>query len=170
MEFQDLIFKRYSVRSYKKDPVEKWKIEKILEAARIAPSAANRQPYKIIVIETEGRKDELRRIYSTEWFVQAPVVIAICAIKSDAWTRKDGKNHADIDCAIAMDHIILAATDLSLGTCWICAFDVEEARRILGIPRMVEPVAFTPVGYPDDAPKQKKRKPVEEIVCYDKWQ
>ncbi|MCM8815219.1 MAG: nitroreductase family protein [Candidatus Omnitrophica bacterium] len=170
MEFQDLISKRYSVRAYKKDPVEKWKIEKILEAARFAPSAANRQPYKIIVIETEGRKEELKRIYSAEWFVQAPLIVGICAIKNIAWSRKDGKNHADIDCAIAMDHMILAATDLGLGSCWICAFDVEQARRILGIPPEVEPVAFTPVGYPDDLPKEKRRKPIEEIVCYGRWQ
>ncbi|MCM8817186.1 MAG: nitroreductase family protein [Candidatus Omnitrophica bacterium] len=170
MEFQELISKRYSVRSYKTDPVEKWKIEKIIEAARIAPSAANRQPYKIIVIETEGRKDELKKIYCADWFVQAPIVIAICGIKSAAWTRKDGKNHVDIDCAIAMDHMILAATDIGLGTCWICAFDPIEAKRILNLPEDIEPVAFTPVGYPADSPKPKKRKDIAELVCRNIWQ
>ncbi|MCX7704720.1 MAG: nitroreductase family protein [bacterium] len=169
MEFQEVIVKRYSVRAYKSEPVEKWKIEKILEATRVAPSAANRQPYKIIVISTEGRRDELKEIYSADWFVQAPVIIAICGIKSVAWTRKDGKNHVDIDCAIAMDHLILAATELGLGTCWICAFDPDAARKILKLPEDVEPIAFTPVGYPADNPKMKKRKELSELVCYDVW-
>ncbi len=169
MEYQKLIEKRYSVRAYRKDPVEKWKIEKILQAARLAPSAANRQPYRIILINTLQRQDELRKIYDVDWFVQAPVVICICGIKSQAWTRNDGKNHADIDCAIAMDHMILAAADLGLGTCWICAFDVENAKKILKLPEGVEPVAFTPLGYPVDLSKEKKRKKLEEIVCYDFW-
>ncbi len=87
-----------------------------------------------------------------------------------AWTRSDGKNHADIDCAIAMDHMILAATDLGLGTCWICAFNPDEAKSVLKLPENVEPVAFTPVGYPADSPKTKKRKNLADLVCYNIWQ
>ncbi|HOC03714.1 MAG TPA: nitroreductase family protein [Candidatus Ratteibacteria bacterium] len=170
MEFEDLIAKRYSVRAYSNRPIEDYKLNRILNAARLAPSAANKQPYKIIVIHTEGRKDDLKRIYSAEWFVQAPIVLAICGIMSEAWVRKDGKNHVDVDCAIAMDHIILAATNLGFGTCWICAFDPQEAKRILGIPMGVEPVAFTPLGYPSDTPVEKKRKSIDMIVCYEKWQ
>jgi len=170
MEFMELIKKRYSVRSYKNIPVEEWKIKKILEAVQMSPSAANRQPYKIIIIHTEGRQEELKKIYSAEWFVQAPVVICICGIKNLAWKRNDGKNHVDIDCAIAMDHLVIAATDLGLGTCWICAFDPCQARKILKIPDDVEPIAFTPLGYPADSPREKKRKLIEELVCYEFWQ
>ncbi len=167
MDFEKLIQVRYSVRAYKKDPVEKWKIEKILEAARLAPSAANRQPYKIFLISTEKYREELKKIYGAEWFVQAPVVICICGIRNQAWTRNDGKNHFDIDCAIAMDHMILAATELGLGTCWICAFDVQSVKKFLKLPENLEPVAFTPLGYAADKPKDKKRKKIEEIVCHD---
>lgn len=170
MDFEKLISIRYSVRAYKNQPVEEWKIEKILNAACLAPSAANRQPYKFVVIKTEGKQDELKKIYSPDWFVQAPVVIAVCGIKSQAWKRSDGKNHTDIDCAIAMDHLILAATELGLGTCWICAFNADEAKKILKLPEDVEPVAFTPLGYPADMPKAKKRKSLNQIVCYETWQ
>ncbi len=170
MEFENLIAKRYSVRAYKKDPVEDEKLNRILEAARLAPSAANRQPYRIIVVHTEGRKKELNRIYPAEWFVQAPIVLVICGIVNAAWVRRDGKNHVDVDCAIAMDHIILAATNLGLGTCWICAFDAQEAKKVLKIPQGVEPIAFTPLGNPADSPKEKKRKPLQQIVCYENWQ
>lgn len=169
MEFEELVAKRYSVRAYKSDPVEDWKLDKILEAARLAPSAANRQPYKIIVIHTEGKKDKIKKIYSAEWFVQPPIILAVCGIVSAAWVSSDGKNHVDIDCAIVMDHMILAATNLGLGTCWICAFDVQEARKILKIPEGVEPITFTPVGYPADMPKEKKRKSIHQIVCYENW-
>ncbi|MGB9642676.1 MAG: nitroreductase family protein [Candidatus Ratteibacteria bacterium] len=170
MEFEKLISARYSVRAYKNTPVEEWKIEKILQAARMAPSAANRQPYKIIVIGTKGKESELRKVYDADWFVQAPVVIAICGIKNEAWTRRDGKNHLDVDCAIAMDHMILTATDLGLGTCWICAFNPSEAKKLLRIPEGVDVIALTPVGYPADTPGLKKRKDLKQLVCRDFWQ
>ena len=169
MEFFDLIKKRYSVRAYQSKPVEEEKLQQVLEAANLAPTAANRQPFKIIVIHTKGREAELKRIYHREWFSQAPLVIGICAAASEAWSRMDGKNYADIDATIVMDHLILAATDLGLGTCWIAAFDPAAARGILGLPDDVEPVAFTPLGYPADEMKMKKRKSLEEIVRYEKW-
>jgi len=170
VEFEKLISERYSVRQYSDKPVEEWKIEKILQAARIAPSAANRQPYKIIVIETKGKEDELKKVYDADWFISAPLIIAICGIKKEAWTRRDGKNHVDIDCAICMDHMILAATDLGLGTCWICAFDPAEAKKMLRIPEGVEVIALTPVGYPADKPGIKRRKGLNQLVCRDFWQ
>lgn len=167
MEFLELTKKRYSVRAYKSTPVEYDKLEEVLEAARMAPTAANRQPFQLIIIPTEGREEELLRIYNKSWFVQAPVVICACGITSESWVRQDGKNYCGVDVAIAMDHLILAAADLGLGTCWVGAFNPEEARKVLKIPDELEPIAFTPLGYPDDQPRDKIRKPIEEIIRYD---
>ena len=167
MEFFDLIKKRYSVRAYQSKPVEEEKLQKILEAANLAPTAANRQPFKIIVIHTRGKEAELKQIYHRDWFSQASLVIGICAVKSAAWSRMDNKNYADVDATIAMDHLILAATDLGLGTCWIAAFDPKAAKEILSLPDDVEPLAFTPLGYPADEWRPKKRKSLAQIVQYE---
>mgnify|MGYP000067659229 CR=1 FL=1 len=169
MEFSELIRKRYSVRAYKPDPVEEDKLHQVLEAARLAPTAANQQPFQLIVVHTAGREEEVRRIYNRDWFVRAPLVICICGIPAQGWVRRDGKNYTDVDVAIVMDHLILAATDLGLGTCWIGAFDVQAAREVLGLPDDVEPIAFTPLGYPADRPGPKKRKPLSELVRYEHW-
>lgn len=170
MDFAELIRSRYSVRAYKPDPVSEDKLKRILEAAHLAPTAANRQPFKLIIIKTQGREDELRRLYSRDWFVQAPLVIGLIALPENAWKRRDGKNYADVDGAIVMDHLILAAANEGLGTCWVGAFDPAAAREILKLPEEVEPLAFTPLGYPADNPSPKKRKNLEELVCYEKWQ
>ena len=169
MEFAELIQKRYSVRAYKPDPVEEEKLKQVLEAMRLAPTAANRQPFRFIVIHTKGREAELRRIYHRGWFVQAPLVICACGVPAQNWVRDDGKNYNDVDVAIAMDHLILAAADQGLGTCWIGAFDSAAAREVLGLPDGVEPVAFTPLGYPADQPGPKERKPLEELVRHEGW-
>lgn len=169
MDFSTLIKTRYSVRAYKSDPVGDSELQQVLEAARLAPTAANRQSFKLIVIHTQGREQELRRIYNRDWFVQAPLVICACGIPGGAWTRADNKNYAVVDVAIVMDHLILAAADLGLGTCWVGAFDAAEACEILGLPEGVEPIAFTPLGYPADKPKPKERKTLEELVRYEHW-
>lgn len=170
MEFFQLVQERYSVRSYRPQPVEEEKLQLVLQAARLAPTAANKQPIQIVVIHTAGREAELKRIYSRDWFVQAPLVIALCALPAQGWTRRqDGKNYTDVDAAIVMDHLVLAATDLGLGTCWIAAFDPAAAREVLGLPEGVEPVAFTPLGYPADAAGAKVRKPLAELVRYERW-
>jgi nitroreductase len=169
MDFFDLCQRRYSVRAYKPNPIEEDKLHKVLDAARLAPTAANRQPFQLIVIHTAGRQAELKRLYHREWFSQAPIVIGICALPAAAWVRKDGKNYADVDATIAMDYLILAAADLGLGTCWVAAFDPAAARDILQLPDGVEPVAFTPLGYPADQPRAKDRKPLAELVRYEHW-
>ncbi len=170
MGFLELIEKRYSVRAYKPDPVEDEKLQQVLEAARLAPTAANRQPFRLIVIHTAGREAELKRIYRQDWFTQAPLVLCACGIPAQAWVRReDGKNYTDVDVAIVMDHLTLAAADLELGTCWIAAFDPDAAREVLGLPDDVEPVAFTPLGYAADRPRPKKRKPLDALVQYERW-
>lgn len=169
MEFSELIQKRYSVRAYQPKPVEEEKLRQVLEAANWAPTAANRQPFRIIVIHTQGKEAELKRLYHRDWFSQAPLVVGICAVASEAWSRMDGKNYADVDATIAMDHLILAAANLGLGTCWVAAFNPDVAREILALPPDVEPIAFTPLGYPADTWKPKKRKLLSNIVRYEKW-
>ncbi len=170
MEFSDLIAARYSVRAYRPDPVEDEKLQAVLEAARLAPTAANRQPFELVVIHTAGREEEIRKIYRKPWFVQAPLVIAVCAISSQAWVRESDRFNARfIDAAIAADHLILAAANLGLGTCWIAAFNVEAARQVLRLPAEAEPVIFTPLGYPADLPGEKIRKPLADLVRYEHW-
>lgn len=169
MNFLDLAQQRYSVRAYKPDPVDEETLHQVLDAARLAPSACNKQPYQFIVIRTAGREQELRKVYHRSWFHQAPLVICACTIQDDAWVRRDGKNYAYVDTAIAMDHLILAATSLGLGTCWVAAFDVDAARDLLKLPANVEPVAFTPLGFPTDAPRSKDRKPLTDLVRYEQW-
>jgi len=170
MDFQEVIRKRYSVRAYKPDRVEEEKLARVLEAARLAPTACNLQPFRVIVIETKGREKELRRVYGREWFTQAPLVLAVCALPKESWVRRyDGWNSAEVDATIAMSHIVLAAAAEGLGTCWIAAFDPKAAREVLGLPAEVVPSAFTPLGYPADAPPPKKRKAAGELVRRDRW-
>lgn len=169
MELLDVIKNRYSVRGYKKDPVEDEKLQKVLEAAQTAPTAANKQPFQLIIIKTKGREDELKRIYHADWFIQAPLVICACSVPDDGWIRQDGKNYSEVDATIAMDHIILTATDLGLGTCWIAAFNAEAAHEVLNIPDNVTPLIFTPLGYPNADPRGTDRKSLKEIIRKDNW-
>lgn len=166
MDVFEVIQKRYSVRSYKPDPVEPEKLQQILECARLAPTAANRQAIKIIIISTAGNQEVLQKIYHRSWFSTAPYLLCVCSIPSKCWVRNDRKNYSDVDAAIVMDHMVLAATAQGLGTCWVAAFDVEAARAILQLDDAWEPIAFTPLGYPDHTAAKKVRKPLEETIIY----
>jgi nitroreductase len=169
MNFHNLVKQRYSVRDYSPEPIDPQKLEHVLEAARLAPTAANRQPFQLIVIHTEGIKEELYRIYDRDWFVNAPIVICACGLPKQGWVRVDGKSYIDVDIAIVMDHISLAAADLDLGTCWVASFDVEAAREILRIPEEAEPIIFMSLGHPRGVVGDKERKSLNELVSYDKW-
>lgn len=169
MEFRELIRTRYSVRAYRSTPVTEEVLLQVLEAAQLAPTAANRQALQLVVVHTAGREAELKRIYDRDWFAQAPVVLCACGLPAENWVRRDAKNYNDVDVAIVMDHLILAAANLGLGTCWIGAFDPVAAREVLGLPLGVEPIVFTPLGYPADQLKPKKRKPISELVRYEHW-
>lgn len=169
MEFNDLIKKRYSVRAYKPDPIEDEKLNFVLEAARLAPSAANRQPFHLIIIHTEGRQAELQRIYHRDWFTQAPLLVCACGIPRQGWLRYDNRLFMDVDVAIMMDHLILAATDVGLGTCWVASFNIQAARELLALPDEVEPLIFTPLGYPADQAGVKTRKSLTDLIRYERW-
>ncbi|MBT3878362.1 MAG: nitroreductase [Candidatus Scalindua sp.] len=164
MDFYETINLRRSIRAYKKDPVENDKLDRILNAARLAPTAANRQPFSLIVVKNEQVKYKLKDAYSQEWFYTAPVIICACASPGTAWKRNDGKAYVDVDVAIAMDHLILAASAEGLGTCWIAAFKPEVVRDALNIPDNLEPLILTPLGYPEVIPEPTFRKPLEEMV------
>ena len=169
MDFSELVAKRYSVRSYLPKMVEEEKLNQILEAARLAPTAANRQPFRIIIIHTVGKEEQLKTIYTRDWFVSAPLVICACAVLNEAWVRKDGKSYVDVDVAIVVDHMTLMAANLGLGTCWIANFNLEAAKRFLGTPDNVIPLIFSPLGYPADSPKPKERKALVDLVRYEHW-
>jgi nitroreductase len=171
MRFSQLITRRYSVRNYKSTPVESHKLEQVLEAARLAPSAVNFQPWHFIIVTQPENLAKIHLTYHREWFKTAPVIIIACADHSLSWKRSiDGKDSAEIDVAIAVDHITLQAADLGLGTCWVCNFDTQRCAEALNLPGFIEPVAMIPLGYPasDEIPV-KKRKLLEEIIHWEKF-
>ena len=171
MSFFALVKKRYSVREFTNQKVEKEKIKKILKTANLAPSAVNYQPWHFIVITEEGLKKSIAKAYPRSWFQEAPVIIAACGDHSQSWKRRDGKDHCDVDVAIAVDHLTLAAADQGLGTCWVCAFDARMVEEVLKLPSHLEAVALIPLGYPQktEAP-EKKRKDWDEIVSWNGYQ
>ncbi len=170
MDFSNLLRTRYSVRAYQPTPVPDELLQQVLEAARLAPTAANRQPFRLLVVHTSGKQEELLKLYPRPWFTQAPLLIGVCALPSQAWVRSfDQKNYADVDAAIVMDHLILAATAAGLGTCWIAAFNPQASRDLFHLPTEVEPIAFTPLGYPADAVRPKSRQSLDQLVRYERW-
>jgi nitroreductase len=171
MSFLDIARNRYSCRNYDTQPVDQVKLDLILEAGRVAPSAVNFQPWHFFVLTESADLEKFYSAYHREWFNTAPCVIVICGDHERAWKRKsDGKDHADVDVAITTDHMTLQATELGLGTCWICNFDVKKTRELLKLPAHLEPIVILPVGYPLDevVPDRhdEKRKPLSEIVSY----
>jgi nitroreductase len=165
MSFLELVKKRHSVRSYLDKPVEESLLEKVLEAGRFAPSACNNQPLAFIVLKDPASRQKLADIYKREWFLRAPIIIAVCCDRSVSWKSADGRDYGDVDAAIALDHMTLAATEAGLGTCWIGAFNAAQAKKVLMLPANVDPIAFTPLGYPgDEAAIKKSRKKMDEIV------
>ena len=171
MSFVELAKERCSVRSYKDLPVEREKILKVLEAGRVSPSACNFQPRYFIVVQDKDLKEKIYTTYPREWFKQAPVIILVCGDHNQSWRRGDGKDHCDIDVAIAIDHMTLAAVEQGLGTCWICAFDAQLCHEILELPEHMEVVALLPLGYPEkesDMERHNKgRKDLSKIVGWD---
>lgn len=165
----ELIRKRCSIRSYSSRAVEKEKTDYILEAARLAPSACNLQPWRFIVIESPEGREKIRACYEREWFGKAPLYVVVCCDHRHSWKRpSDGKDHADIDAAIATEHLCLAAAEQGLGTCWVCHFDAQRCARSFSLPEGMEPVALIPVGYPAEPDlferTPKRRKPEDEVI------
>jgi nitroreductase len=170
MKFLDLAQKRFSVRDYLPAPVTRQQLETVLEAGRLAPSACNNQPWCFIVLQGPEPISRLENVYARPWFLKAPAVIAVCCDTVRAWQRADGMNSGAIDAAIALDHMTLAATEAGLGTCWICNFNVLEAKKVLELPDHIEPIALTPLGTPGPGAVYKKsRKALDEIIFFERF-
>ena len=169
MEFQELIRVRRSIRGYRPDPVPEEILQRILDAGRLAPTAANRQPFQIIVVTHPETRRQLKEVYDRDWFYSAPLILIGCVEPAAAWQRADGFNAAEVDIAIVMDHMILAATNEGLGSCWICHFNEGKLKEILGIPDGVRVIAMTPLGYPAAEPRPFQRKPLEQLVRHERW-
>lgn len=169
MEFYDLISRRESVRDY--DPnrkIEDTVLHRILNAGRLAPSAANRQPWTFLVVSSEEKLEKVRTCYQKPWFKQAPHILIIIGDKTKSWVRSyDGYNSIETDLTIAMDHIILAAEYENVGTCWIEAYDYKILSDAIGLKENEVVFSITPLGYQNkDYQKHgnKVRKPLEEVV------
>ncbi len=168
MTVLDAIRRRYSCRAYQEKSIEQDKLDCILEAARLAPSARNTQDWRFVVVTD---RDTKRKVAGTtnrpEVFEKAGAIIAACS-NSDEIMRC-GQAIGPIDVAIALEHICLQAADLGLGTCWIGSFDADKVRQILAIPEDIAIIELMTVGYPADSKSEPKREPIEKIVCYDTW-
>jgi len=170
MDIMQAIRTRKSVRKYLAKPIEEEKLQKILEASRLAPSASNRQEWRFVIVKDEKTRKQLAGAAGSQIFVgEAPVVIVACA-ETDGHIMRCGQPCHLIDVAITLDHISLMAVELGLGTCWIGHFDADKVKRILRIPEEIQVIELMPLGYPVDAsPQDKKRMSLEEIVKYDHW-
>ena len=163
------IQQRCSVRSYQKRPVEKEKLETILQAARLAPSANNKQEWRFIVVQDADTRKKLCVAANNQAFVgEAPVVIVCCSTISD-YVMRCGHLAYPIDVAIAMEHMVLQAVEEGLGACWVGSFYEDQVKAILGIPTPVRVVELLTMGYPADTLRAKSRLPLEQIVCHERW-
>jgi len=171
MERFEAIRARRSVRSYLERAVEPDKLARVLEAARLAPSASNRQEWRFVVVRDPARRRALATEASVNRFMLEAPLILVAGAETDGRVMRGGQPAYPIDVAIALDHLSLAAAAEGLGTCWIGSFDAAKVRRILGIPEEVRLVALMPLGYPRESgePPAKSRLPLEQLVRYDSW-
>jgi nitroreductase len=170
MDILNAIQSRRSIRAYSDKPVEQEKLNRVLEAARLSPSAANRQDWKFIVVRDAGLRAKLTEAALEQPFVgQAPLILVACGINPDSVMRC-GQHRYTVDLSIAVAYMILEASCLGLGTCWLGRFDEKLVKDTLQIPEPVRVVAMTPLGYPNESPSARPRKAIEEIACYDRYQ
>jgi nitroreductase len=168
MEVLQLMKQRCSVRKFEERPIEEDKLRYVLEAARVAPSACNFQPWRLIVVQDP---DLIARL-GPDWVPEsnAPVLIVACGDHQQAWRRRDGKDHCDMDIAIAVDHMTLAAAEVGLGSCWICSFDAFQCAVALELPDHLEPAVLLPLGYPVEtknaARHDVERKALDQVVTW----
>lgn len=173
MDFLELAQTRRSLRTYLDKPVEKEKLEYILECARLAPSWKNMQCWRFIVIDDAAGREAVAESMGEsnpgrKALMSAPIVIVLCAVtrESETW---EGKDYMMLDAGLAMEHLILAATEQGLGTCWQGLFEEEKVRAALNVPEDVRIVAMSPVGYAAEERRPRPRKAMTDIVFHKKW-
>ena len=164
MDLMELVKNRYSCRAYRSQPVEPGKLDYIMECVRFAPSACNKQPWRFRVVADKADQAKLQQCYDREWFKTAPLYIIASVLHDEEWVRADGKRHGNIDIAIAVEHLCLAATEQGLGTCWVCNFNADLCKQLFNLSETEEAAVLIPVGYAADIPTEKKRKDIKEIT------
>ncbi|MDH4006459.1 MAG: nitroreductase family protein [Desulfuromonadales bacterium] len=173
-DFFEVVSQRRSIRRYKSYPVPEELLTQVLDAARLAPSWKNMQCWRFLVLTEPEKKTALLTAFHEEnpgrkSLEQAPAVIVVCADPSESG-HEEGKDYYLADTAIAFEHLCLAAQAVGLGTCWLGWFREGELKSNLGIPEKYRVVGVTPLGFPDQAPKPRPRKSLEEIVCFNAWE
>jgi nitroreductase len=171
MKVLDVIQKRQSVRKYKEDPIPEKALMRVLEAARLAPSGKNFQPWKFIIVKDKALKEKLAQASAGQFFMaEAPIIIVGCGFPDNCYARMGRYMKSwSVDVTIALEHLILQAQEEGLGTCWIGSFEEEGIKAILNIPENVKVLALTPLGYPDEIPRFRGRKSLDEIISYDRF-
>ncbi len=171
MKVLDVIQKRRSVRKYKEDPIPEKAFRRVLEAARLAPSGKNFQPWKFIIVKDKALKEKLAQASAGQFFMaEAPIIIVGCGFPDNCYAHMGRYMKSwSVDVTIALEHLILQAQEEGLGTCWIGSFEEEEVKAILNIPENVKVLALTPLGYPDEIPRFRRRKSLDEIISYDRF-
>ncbi len=169
LDLFEAIRQRFSVREYLSDPVPEDKLMRVMEAARLAPSASNAQEWRFVVVTDAAKRKALSAAAQGQGFVaQAPAVIVACA-QTDERIMACGQPAYTIDVAIALEHIALQATAEGLGTCWVGAFNESKARKVIEAPEQVRVVQLMPLGFPATSPRPKSRKDMSEILMFEKW-
>ncbi len=168
-DFLELAENRYSVRKYSAKPIEQEKLDKILRAGQVSPTAANRQPQRIFVLKSEESLQKARSV--TKYCFDAPLVLLICYDKEASWKAYDGHDSGYVDAAIVITQMMLEAFDEGIGSCWVRGYDKNDLIKALEIPDYLEPVALLPLGYPaeDSSPlhgRHNSRLPLDETVKY----
>jgi len=171
MNILEIMRRRQSVRKYQATPVPDDVLARVLEAARVAPSGKNLQPWKFIIVRDPETKAKLAEASLNQRFIaEAPVVIVACGFPDNCYAKMGRYMKSwPVDVAIALEHLILQAAEDGLGTCWIGAFEETEVKSILGVPEEAKVLALTPLGYPGERPGFRGRKSLDEIVSYEKF-
>lgn len=171
MSVLDLIRARRSIRKYKDTPIPDEVFSRIMEAARLAPSGKNLQPWKFIIVKDLAMKEKLAEASRQQYFItQAPVVIVACGFPDQSYQRQGNYMQSwAIDVTCALDHLMLQAQEDGLGTCWIGAFEEKMVKPLLGVPEDVKVLALTPLGYPDESPQDRGRKSLDKIMVYETY-
>ncbi len=146
------------------ESVEQEKLDYIMECVRMSPSAVNRQPWRFRIVSSDDDRRKLNSCYDREWFASAPVVVIASVLHDEEWVRADGKHHGNIDIAIAVEHLCLAAAEQGLGSCWVCNFDARKCEEAFSLADGEEASVLIPLGYAADEPKAKKRKDMADIL------